>query len=195
MRPLGPGLDPLQPVGDGVVDGAVVAGLEMQEAVLLDTAPVAAIERIRACEVEGACDGPAVAFHHHQHHRVSHPLAEQAEEVAREVGHAPLAVAGRLVEGEEGVPVALLDFIAGKRRDREAGVRHGLPLPADLLALARGEAGEEVVEALVALVEPVELDARALQKPGFAHQVELVLGGEGDVQGGDAALVAKPDAG
>ena len=36
VRPLGAGLDPLEPVGDGVVDGAVVAGLEVQEAVILD---------------------------------------------------------------------------------------------------------------------------------------------------------------
>ena len=41
VRPLGTGLDALQSVGDGVVDGPVVAGLEVQEAMLLDTAPVA----------------------------------------------------------------------------------------------------------------------------------------------------------
>ena len=39
VRPLCAGLDPRQPVGDGVVDGAVVAGLEVEEAVLLDAAP------------------------------------------------------------------------------------------------------------------------------------------------------------
>ena len=45
---LGAGLDPLQPMRDGVVDGLVVAGLEMQEAVILGAAPVAAVERV-AC--------------------------------------------------------------------------------------------------------------------------------------------------
>src|SRR6266850_1392380 len=41
-------LDPLQAVRDGVVDGLVVAGLEMQEGVALQAAPVAAVERIVA---------------------------------------------------------------------------------------------------------------------------------------------------
>ena len=167
----------------------------MQEAVLLDTAPVAAVERVRPRKVKRPRDGRAVAFHHYQHYRIGHPLAEQAEEGAREVGHPPLAAAGRLVEGEEGVPVALLDLVTDKRRDREARVRHRPPFLADLLTLARGEAGEEVVEGAIALVEPVELDARALQEPRFAHQVELVLGGKCDVQRGDVDLVADADAG
>ena len=91
--------------------------------------------------------------------------------------------------------MALLDLAPRKRPDGEAGLRHGLPLLAYLLALARGEGREEVVEAAIALVEPVELNAGALQQPGLAHQVELVFGGEGDVQRGDAGLVAEPDAG
>src|SRR6056297_4074819 len=38
---LGTGLDRIQPVGDGVVDGLVIAGLEMQAGVMLDRAPIA----------------------------------------------------------------------------------------------------------------------------------------------------------
>ena len=167
----------------------------MEEAVLLDATPVAAVERIRACEVERPGYGPPVALDRHQHHRIGHPLAEQAEEGAGEIGHPPLAAAGRLVEGVEGVPVALLDLVSRERPDREAGVRDRLPFPANLLALARGEGREEVVEAAVALVEPVELDAGALQQPGVPHQGELGLGGEGDVQRADPRLVAEPHAG
>ena len=45
---LCPGLDPRQTVGEGVIDGLVIADLEMQEGVILDAAPVAA-RRARPC--------------------------------------------------------------------------------------------------------------------------------------------------
>ena len=45
---LGARLDPRQLVPDRVVDGLIVAGLEVQEPVLAETAPMAAIERIAA---------------------------------------------------------------------------------------------------------------------------------------------------
>ena len=43
---LGAGLDALELVVDGEVDGLVVAELEMQERVVLDGAPVAAEQRV-----------------------------------------------------------------------------------------------------------------------------------------------------
>src|SRR3569833_3523405 len=45
---LGAGFDPAQSVPDGIVDGLVVADLEMQERVMLDGAPVAAVQRVGA---------------------------------------------------------------------------------------------------------------------------------------------------
>ena len=46
MLALGAGLDAGELVLDGVLDGLVVAELEMQERVVLDRAPVAAEQRI-----------------------------------------------------------------------------------------------------------------------------------------------------
>ena len=43
---LGPGFDPFQAVRDGIVDGLIIAGFEMQKFVVGDAAPVAAIERV-----------------------------------------------------------------------------------------------------------------------------------------------------
>ena len=48
------GLDALQAARDREVDGLVVADLEMQERMVLDAAPVAAVERVGADEVERA---------------------------------------------------------------------------------------------------------------------------------------------
>ena len=50
------GLDARQAVGDGPIDRLVVAELEMQERLLLDRAPVAAVERVGADEIERAGD-------------------------------------------------------------------------------------------------------------------------------------------
>ena len=43
---LGAGLDARELVGDRVIDGLIVAQLEMQKRMVLDGAPVAAVERI-----------------------------------------------------------------------------------------------------------------------------------------------------
>src|SRR5690242_14793205 len=50
------GFGPREFVGDGELDGLIVAKLEMQEGAVLDGAPVAAIEAIAADEMQGAGD-------------------------------------------------------------------------------------------------------------------------------------------
>ena len=57
-------------------------------------------------------------------------------------------------------------------------------LAADGLALARGERGEEIVEAPVAGIFPVELLVGALQESEFAEEAEFRLGGESHVNAG-----------
>ena len=119
VRTLGARLDPSQPVGDGEVDGLVVAGLKVQEAVVLDAPPVAPVQRVVADEVQRAGDVAAVAFAHHQQGALREGFVDQAEEAPGQVGRAPLAGAGVHVEPVEGVPVRL----------RQVGARH--PLDAD----------------------------------------------------------------
>jgi len=56
VRPLGPCFDPGQTVLDGVLDGLVVAHFEMQAVMILESAPVATVERIASGKVERASD-------------------------------------------------------------------------------------------------------------------------------------------
>ena len=56
------GFDPLEPVCDRIVDRLVVAELEMQKRMVLDRAPIAAIERVGADEIDGAGDPAAGAL-------------------------------------------------------------------------------------------------------------------------------------
>jgi inorganic pyrophosphatase len=73
----------LQLALDGEVDGLVVADLEMQEGVVLDAAPVAAVEGVGADEVDRAGDVAAAAAGHDQEDVVGHALADQREECRR----------------------------------------------------------------------------------------------------------------
>src|SRR3546814_8925386 len=81
---LGTGLDPRETVGDGVVDGLIVAGLEVQEAEASERAPVASVEGVGGFQVQGAGNELALIVCHHQHGPVGEALAEQVEEVGGE---------------------------------------------------------------------------------------------------------------
>src|SRR5262245_14680818 len=67
---LSAGLHPRELVRDRVLDGLVVAGLEMQEAEIAEAAPVAAVERVAPPQVEGSGHGPAVLLGDHQHNTI-----------------------------------------------------------------------------------------------------------------------------
>src|SRR5690349_2426509 len=91
MLALRTGFDNLQLVLDRKIDRLIVADLEMQERMMLDRAPVAAEQRIRADKIDGARDPSAVAPGHDQENVLAHALADQRKELAREIGPAPLA--------------------------------------------------------------------------------------------------------
>ena len=136
VRALRAGLDAAEAALDGEFDGAVVAQLEMQEGVVLQTAPVAAEQRIAAHHVEGAGDGAPLARRQDQHDAFAERRAEPVEEIARQIGIAPFAVARRGITGEERVPVRRLDVVARQRLDGQAAAQRGASLAPDRLALA-----------------------------------------------------------
>src|SRR3546814_20052215 len=102
---LGAGFDAGQAVPDRIVDRLVIAAFEMQEGVMLDAAPVAAIQAVVAQHVPGTGDPLAVAARHPQHDTVGPGRLQAADEVAVEIGTAPFATAGVHVEFAERVTV------------------------------------------------------------------------------------------
>ena len=160
----------------------------MQEGVAFQAAPVAAVERVVALEVEGAADRPAVGFGHHQHDVVGHGVAQDVEEGAGEVGRTPFAAAGIHVEGEEGVPVPGLEIVAAELVDDQIRAAHRLALLADRLALARGEGGQEIVEGRVAGVAPVILPAEPQQPATLPEALPVGLAAEGGMDRADAVV-------
>ena len=71
---------------------------------MLDRAPVAAVERVSADEIDGAGNPAPGAARHHQQNAVAHLLADQREEFPGQIGTAPFSRAGFHIEAEEGVP-------------------------------------------------------------------------------------------
>ncbi len=165
----------------------------MQEAVVAEAAPVAAVEGVAADQVEGARDRPAAMLGEHQQHALAHRLADRVEERFRQVGLAPALVGGGQIEVVERLPVAGPQLGPGERPQADAGLGDLAALAADLLALARGEGGQKVLEAGVAGILPVVLNAEPAEEPGRGEALPLVALGEGDVRGRDAVPAGELD--
>src|SRR6266700_1898443 len=152
-----------QAMRNRVVERLIVAELEVQERMLLDRAPVAAEQGVRADEIDGARDPAPVALGHHQEDAVAHLLADDRIERAREIGSAPFARAGLHVEVEEGVPNAFGEIRAREPVHADAWRKRLGALAANGFSLAGGKRGEEGVERGVAGILQVELAMGALQ--------------------------------
>ena len=138
MLPLGSGLDAGKLVLDGVLDGLIIAELEMQERVVLDRAPVPAEQRVGADEIDGAGDPAAIALGHHQEDALAHLCADERIELSRQIGTAPFARAGFHVESKECVPHAFGEVGAGQPMHVDARRERVGTLAPDGLSLARG---------------------------------------------------------
>ena len=91
------------------------------------------------------------------------------------------------------IPHVLGEVAAGEPLHVDAVLERFLALAADGLALARRERAEEIVEAAIAGVLPVELLVGALQESELAEEAVFVFGRESDVHAGRAVDAAKLD--
>src|SRR5262249_9992642 len=129
-------------------------------------------------------DGPAIAPGENEKDLIAHVLADQAEEGARQIRRAPFARTRVHIKGEERVPMRLGEVGARHPIYLDAILQRAFPLAAYGLSLSGGKCAEEIVEALIAVVAPVELLIVALQEAKPAGKLPLLLCGKGDVQRG-----------
>src|SRR5690606_13316368 len=101
VLPLRAGLDRGQAMGNRIVDGLVIAKLEMQGAMVLDASPIAAVNGVGSKEVQGAGNAAAAAPRHDQQNILGHGFADQGEEAAVQIGAPPFAAARIHVELEK----------------------------------------------------------------------------------------------
>src|SRR5690606_40616823 len=142
----------------------MVADLEMQERVMLDRAPVAAIKGLGADEVDCASNVAAVASCHHKQNVIGHALANSGKELPVEVWPAPFARAGFHVEGVEIVPDGFCYVAASEPVDLDPGSERLAPFLAQRLALAGSQRSQKILVGFVAFIEEVELLVLAQQK-------------------------------
>ena len=160
---LGAGVEAREALADAEVDALVVAGLEMQLRVVLGAAPVAAVERVGADDVERAGNDLAPVLGDDQQQAVGHRLPQQPEELAVQVAAvAAAAGVGQLVEVMEALPQRRVDLGPAQRAHLQPLFHHQPPLAPELLALARLHRVEEIGEVAIAAVVPVELHAGAV---------------------------------
>ena len=146
---LGAGVEAGEPVPDAVLDQAVVADLEVQAAVLLGAAPVAAEEGIAAREAVGAGHVAPAAPREHEEDPIGERRRHRDEEREGQRGVSPFAVVGGAVQRVVRAPVRLGGGVAVVDLDLDRGRRRVPALAPDLLAPLRGERVEVVLEVAV----------------------------------------------
>ena len=160
----------------------------MQVGHVLDTAPVTAIERIAADQIERARDRPTVAQGEHQQDPVRHRLAQDGEEGAGQIGLPPFARAGILVEIPENIPMRFGQLVAAQVDDLQPLDRAPAFL-ADILALLARQVGQEILEPAIAAIGPVELAILADQPARRLEQRHLFRCDEGRMGGRQAVAL------
>ena len=161
------GIEAFQPGSNGLLDALVEAGLEVQAVELRQATPVAPVERIAVQQRERHRHRPSGPARQHHADRLWHALGQQTEEGTGQVRPLSTHVVGVGVAGVDEIPFRLAQLVAFTPVEVDALPRHLLALLAHLLALARGQRVEEVLEIPIATVVPVELAADALQPVGF----------------------------
>ena len=156
---------------------------------MLGAAPVPAKERVAPDEIQRPRHRPPVAFGQNQHDVVGHRVVDAVKEGAGQIGPAPFAASGILVETPEGIPVFGAQVGAGQGADRAAEPLRLGAFAADRLALARRKRSKEPVKGAIAVVDPVELLGDAVQETFGRAKGRLVLGAEGDMGRGKAVLL------
>src|SRR5690554_8005160 len=78
---LGAGLYSSQAMRNSIVDGLIVAGLKVQEAVVLYTAPVPSVECVSAKQVQCPSDRLPISFDDEKHDLLCHAPTQLVEEL------------------------------------------------------------------------------------------------------------------
>src|SRR5690625_6815339 len=101
---------------------------------------------------------------------------------------AAAASIGELIEAVKALPQQLVDGLAGDHFHLQSLFGHRAPLPAQVLAPSGAAGRQEVVEAVVAAIEPVGLQTGAVKEARYGQVLANWIVGEQD-QGGGASPV------
>src|SRR5438094_2206733 len=177
-------LEGFELAGNGVLDRLVVAALEVQQRHMLQRAPVAAVERALIAQEERTGDRPRVALREHHRDVRGQRGAQPHEEFEAEIRRRAVRGIGAAVAAIEELPVLAPDRGPFEPAKRDARLVYAAALLADVLAPGVREAREEIVEARVTFVRPVELHRAAHEEALFGEHGGVGVCGEKYVQRG-----------
>ena len=185
--PLGAGVEARQAFADAVIDALVIAGLEVQAVEFPGAAPVAAVQGLRIAEIQGPGDRLAACFRQRHDHLLSQFRRHLGKERPAQVTAVATALGvGHLVKAVELHPVPRAQLAPVAHGDAQSLLLDPAPLAAQCLALAAGEAVEEVVEIPVAAVVPVKLYLVSRVQTGAVQGLRGGRVGKQHVPGGNA---------
>jgi hypothetical protein len=161
----------------------------MQPVEFIQAPPVAAKQAVAPHQAQGHRHiTPTLAGHDHTQ-RLGHAFGQQAEKLAGQVRRASAHRIGVGITQKDEVPLCLVQFITAVPPEFDALPCHLLTLLAHLLALARAQAVEKILEVAVPPVLPVKLATQALHPPWQARQLRVQRRvGEVDVRTGKPTL-------
>src|SRR5512132_1997677 len=108
-----------------MLDGRIVADIEVEKRMLLETPPIAAIHSLVITHIEGACDNLAAAFSQHQAKILGKTLLQLVKKFLRQILPAvvkPVDMA--FVQAEHGAQMFLREFLALVGANRDAALCH-----------------------------------------------------------------------
>src|SRR5262245_63924023 len=152
-------LEPSEPLANAVVDALVVAGLEVEAVEVGAAAPVAAVERRAAAEADCRSDRHTVVARKHDDQVVRHRRRDRGKELPIQVRLAAAAPKRARVELEDRFPIGRCRLAAAQVLEHDAGFSNAPALALGFLALVGAEGSQELVEAPITAVGPVELAA------------------------------------
>src|SRR5215510_5772232 len=147
-------------------DGGVIADVEMQKRMLLESAPIAAIHRRVVPHVESARDDFPRSLGQHQANVPCKPTLNLIEKFRREVLAAvivPIDMA--LVEAKHGAHLCSREISPFEGTDNNSPLSDFPPLPFDLVPSITAKASQIVVERVKILILPVKLETGPRKKP------------------------------
>ena len=106
---------------DGVLDGPIVAELEMEHVVSLCCAPVAAVKMSALSEIDGCRDNPALVLRGEDERRAIECRPRELEELWGQIRVRALAPTGGAIEVLEHAPILNTELVAAKLLDAKTG--------------------------------------------------------------------------
>lgn len=170
-----PGFKTLQTHTYAMLDGGVVTDVEMQERLLFESAPIAAVHRCAVAHVESARDDFPLALGQHQTNVRRKPTVNLIEKFRREVLAAvvmPIDMA--LVEAKHGTHLRSREISPFEGPDNNSPLSDFPSLPFNLITSVTAKTTEIVVERVKILILPVKLETCSGKKPDLFQSLPLL---------------------